>query len=152
MPTPEPVTLEGRIVRLEPLTIDHTDALAEIALAPELWRWTLNLVGNKDDLRDYVATAVAEREAGKSLPFAVIDKATGKAVGSTRYGNIDLPMKRLEIGWTWYGLAYQRTGVNTETKLLLLMHAFETLGMQRVELSRQPRLTCGRVGAHGDRI
>jgi RimJ/RimL family protein N-acetyltransferase len=143
---PEAVTLEGRIVRLEPLTIDHTDALAEVALAPELWRWTLNFVANTDDLRDYIATAVAEREAGKSLPFAVIEKATGKAVGSTRFGNIELAMKRLEIGWTWYGTFYQRTGVNTETKLLLLTHAFETLGMQRVELKTDALNAKSRAG------
>ncbi len=142
----EPVTLEGPIVRLEPLVMAHVEALAEVGLAPELWRWTLTFVANRADLRDYVATAVAEREEGKSLPFAVIEKATGKAVGSTRFANIDLVHKRLEIGWTWYGTAYQRTGVNTETKLLLLTHAFETLGLHRVELKTDSLNAKSRAG------
>jgi RimJ/RimL family protein N-acetyltransferase len=140
------VTLEGRIVRLEPLTMAHVDPLAEIGLAPELWRWTLTFIANKDDLRDYVAAAVAEREAGKSLPFAVIERATGKAVGSTRFANIDLAHGRMEIGWTWYGTAYQRTGVNTETKLLLLTHAFETLGCRRIELKTDSLNAKSRAG------
>ena len=126
--------------------IAHTDALAEVGLAPELWRWTLTLISTRDELRDYIATAVEERDAGKSLPFVVIEKATGKAIGSTRYGNIDMAHKRLEIGWTWYGTAYQRTGVNTETKLLLLTHAFETLGMRRVELKTNSMNAKSRAG------
>lgn len=147
-----PVSLEGRLVRMEPLTTAHTDRLLEVALEPELWTWTLNVVRSRDELAEYLATALAEQAAGTSLPFAVIDKATGKAVGSTRFGNIEPAHRRLEIGWTWYGTKYQRTGVNTECKLLLLTHAFETLGARRVELktdalNAKSRAAIERIGA-----
>ena len=103
-------------------------------------------------MRGYIETALAEQESGASLPFAVIAIDSGRAIGSTRYGNINLPNKRLEIGWTWYAPAYQRTPVNTECKLLLLMHAFERLGMIRVEfktdaLNEKSRNALGRIGA-----
>ena len=155
--TPEPVTLEGRLVRLEPLTMAHADALAEVAFDPDLWRWTLNVIATKDELRAYLATALEEQAAGTSVPFVVIEKATGKAIGSTRYGNIERRHRRLEIGWTWYGTAYQRTGVNTECKLLLLTHAFETLGAVRVELKTSAltapsRAAIRRLGAREEGI
>jgi N-acetyltransferase len=103
-------------------------------------------------MRGYIETALREREAGVSLPFAVIYLQSGRAIGSTRYGNINLPNRRVEIGWTWYGRELQRTPVNTECKLLLLTHAFERLAMIRVEfktdaLNNKSRNALLRIGA-----
>jgi RimJ/RimL family protein N-acetyltransferase len=130
----EPVTLQGSLVRLEPLTIEHVDGLAEVGLDPELWRWIPSQVRTREDMRSYVAKALEECERGVALPFVTIANASGRPIGSTRYGNIDLAHRRVEIGWTWITPAYQRTGANTEAKLLLLTHAFETLKLNRVEL------------------
>jgi RimJ/RimL family protein N-acetyltransferase len=131
---PEPVTLSGRVVRLEPLTLEHVEPLAAVGLDPELWRWIPNQVTTAGEMRAYVEVALDEQRRRVSLPFAIVDQASGQPIGSTRYGNIERAHRRLEIGWTWYARAYQRTGANTEAKLLLLSHAFDTLGAQRVEL------------------
>ena len=133
-PTLEPVTLEGKHVRLEPLSEAHLDDLCSVALDPEIWRWTTNSVSSRDELRDYIQLALRDARAGSALPFATIDRASGRAVGSTRFGYIALEHRRLEIGWTWLGRDYQRTAINTEAKYLMLRHAFEVLGMNRVEL------------------
>jgi N-acetyltransferase len=130
----EPVTLTGRFVRLEPLSLDHWDGLCRVGLDPELWRWIPFPVTNESEMRDYVETALADQHGGSALPFAVIDAQSGAVIGSTRYGAISEANRRVEIGWTWYARARQRTPVNTEAKLLLLTHAFERLGMIRVEL------------------
>jgi RimJ/RimL family protein N-acetyltransferase len=148
----EPLTLTGRFVRLEPLSLSHLDDLTVVGLDPELWRWIPSQVGTREEMGRYIETALAERGAGISLPFAVIHLESGRAIGSTRYGAINLPNRRLEIGWTWYAPAYQRTPVNTECKLLLLTHAFETLGMIRVEfktdaLNDKSRNALLRIGA-----
>lgn len=148
----EPVTLSGSAVRLEPLTVEHVAALARIGLEPELWRWIPTPVTTIDDMRRYVLQALDEQRRGVSLPFAIVDPARGEAIGSTRFGNIDLPNRRLEIGWTWLGSAYQRTRANTEAKLLLLTYAFETLGLNRVEfktdaLNQKSRGALARIGA-----
>ena len=130
-----PVTLDGARVRMEPLSLErHFEGLCEIGLEPELWRWTTNRVGSRDDLRRYLETALREQAEGRSLPFATVDKPGGRIAGSTRFGNIDRHNRRVEIGWTWVGRPYQRTHVNTEAKYLMLHHAFETLGCVRVEL------------------
>lgn len=129
-----PVTLEGRHVRLEPLALDHLDALCAIGLDADLWRWTPQKVTTAAQMRAYMKTALRERDEGRSLPFAIRAIADDVIAGCTRFGNIDIPNRRLEIGWTWIGRAWQRTAVNTETKLLLMTHAFETLRMHRVEL------------------
>jgi RimJ/RimL family protein N-acetyltransferase len=129
-----PVILEGPHVRLEPLAKAHLAALAEAGLDEELWRWIPVPVRTVDEMAVYVETALAERERGVSLPFAIVEKDAGRAIGSTRYGNIDRTHHRLEIGWTWVAREWQRTAVNTEAKYLLLRHAFETLGCMRVEL------------------
>lgn len=128
-----PVTLEGRIVRLEPLTLDHLDDLAEVAFAGELWRWTVVQPANRDELRAWIEAAVTTREAGAEMAFATIDRSTGKAIGSTRFMTIVPEHRRLEIGWTWVALAWQRRGANREAKYLQLRHAFEELGANRVE-------------------
>jgi RimJ/RimL family protein N-acetyltransferase len=152
MMTIQPVTLAGRHVRLEPLALGHVDGLASVGLDPELWRWNPTAVTTVDEMRDYVVTALDEQRRGMALPFAVVDQASGQVIGSTRYANIVPEHHRLEIGWTWYAVPYQRTAANTEAKLLLLTHAFETLGAMRVEfktdaLNVRSRTAIARLGA-----
>ena len=134
-----PVTLEGRHVRLEPLSESHLAAFAEVGLDQELWRWIPTAVRTSEEMAAYIRTALEEQERGVSLPFAIIEKAGGRAIGSTRYGNIDRTHRRVEIGWTWVARAWQRTPINTEAKYLLLRHAFESLGCIRVELKTDSR-------------
>src|SRR5688500_10176745 len=110
----EPHVLEGTHVRLEPLTIGHLDALTAIGLDPDLWRWTLARNHTPDDMRQYVETALAERQAGQSLPFATVERSSGRVVGSTRFAAIERMHRRVEIGWTWIARPWQRTAVNTE--------------------------------------
>jgi RimJ/RimL family protein N-acetyltransferase len=152
-----PVTLEGQHVRLEPLAMTHLAGLAEIGLDEELWRWILTAVRTKEEMAAYIETALKEQERGISLPFVQVEKATGRAIGSTRYGNIDRTHHRVEIGWTWVGREWQRTAVNTEAKFLLLRHAFETLGCIRVELktdslNEKSRAAILRIGAREEGI
>ena len=135
----EPVTLEGRIVRLEPLTFDHVPGLAAVGLDPEVWRLTIARPQTEDDLRAWAASTIRAREAGTEFPFATIDVATGQPIGSSRYMNVVLEHRRLEIGWTWVAPPWQRTGANREAKLLMLEHAFERLGLRRVEFKTDSR-------------
>jgi N-acetyltransferase len=148
----EPVTLRGPAVRLEPMTSDHVQALARVGLEPELWRWTPTAVSTAEEMRAYVQTALDEQRRGAALPFVIVDEASGQVIGSTRYANIDAANRRLEIGWTWLAPSHQRTRANTEAKLLLLTHAFETLGAMRVELktdalNEKSRRAILRIGA-----
>jgi RimJ/RimL family protein N-acetyltransferase len=129
-----PVILQGRHVRLEPLTAAHAEALAEVGLDPDLWKWIPTSVSTAKEMDAYVQTALQEQAAGSALAFALIEKSSGRAIGSTRYGNIERTHYRLEIGWTWVARDWQRTAVNTEAKYLLLRHALETLKCMRVEL------------------
>ena len=129
----EPVTLTGRIVRLEPLTLEHVPGLAEVGLDPAIWRWTLARPTTEADIRAWAASAVRARDDGTELPFATLDATSGQPIGSSRYLNIVLEHRRLEIGWTWVAPAWQRSGANREAKLLMLEHAFERLGCRRVE-------------------
>lgn len=129
-----PLTLEGTYVRLEPLSLDHLGQLCAVALDQELWRWTLTQIHGRDDLLAYIEAALREWERGTALPFATVERGSGLAIGSTRFGNIDLANGRVEIGWTWVARQWQRTAVNTEAKYLMLRHAFEVLGCERVEL------------------
>jgi len=128
-----PVTLEGRLVRLEPLSLEHVPGLADVGLDPAIWQWTIARPTTEADLRAWVEAALAGRDAGHELPFATIDQATGRPIGSSRFMNIVLEHRRVEIGWTWLAPAWQRTGANREAKLLMLGHAFDTLGCRRVE-------------------
>lgn len=130
----EPVVLESESVRLEPLESEHLEPLCEVGLPEEIWRWSPQKIKNAEDMRVYIETALAERARGVSLPFVTIDKSRKKIVGSTRFGNIDVKNRRAEIGWTWINPAWQRTFVNTQVKLLMLTHAFETWKCIRVEL------------------
>jgi RimJ/RimL family protein N-acetyltransferase len=129
----EPVILEGRRVRLEPLSLDHVAGLAEVALDPAIWQWTIARPTSEAELRVWAETALAGRASGSEFPFATIDVATGRPIGSSRYMNIVLEHRRLEIGWTWVAPAWQRSGANREAKLLMLGHAFDKLGCRRVE-------------------
>ncbi|HKV64196.1 MAG TPA: GNAT family protein [Candidatus Acidoferrum sp.] len=152
-----PVTLEGRHVRLEPLTKAHLAGLAEVGLDEELWRWIPTAVRTREEMAAYIETALDEQRRGVSLPFAILEKATGRAIGSTRYGNIERTHHRVEIGWTWVAREWQRTAINTEAKYLLLKHAFESLGCIRVELktdslNEKSRYAILRIGAKEEGI
>jgi RimJ/RimL family protein N-acetyltransferase len=153
----EPVTLEGRHVRLEPLSRAHHADLTTVGLDPELWRWIPTPVRTPEEMNAYIETALQEQERRVSLPFAIIEKSGSRAIGSTRYGNIDRTHHRLEIGWTWVAPAWQRSAVNTEAKYLLLRHGFETLGCMRVELktdslNERSRAAILRIGAREEGI
>jgi RimJ/RimL family protein N-acetyltransferase len=152
-----PVILEGRHVRLEPLAPEHTAGLAEVGLDDDLWKWIPTPVRTPEEMSAYVQTALQEQAAGTALPFALIEKSSGRAIGSTRYANIERVHHRLEIGWTWVARPWQRTAINTEAKYLLLRHAFETLKCMRVELktdslNEKSRAAILRIGASQEGI
>ncbi len=136
----EPVILEGTHVRLEPLSLErHLPQLIEIGLEPELWRWTIVWIRTADDVRRYVERALHDQVAGHAVPFATVERSSGRVVGSTRFGAIAVPHRRVEIGWTWIARPWQRTPVNTEAKYLMMRHAFEAWGCVRVELKTDVR-------------
>jgi RimJ/RimL family protein N-acetyltransferase len=143
------IVLEGRIVRLEPLELAHVPRLAEVALDPAIWRWTIARPKTEDDLRDWAAAAIRGRDAGTESPFATIERATGRPIGSTRFLNIVLEHRRLEIGWTWLAPAWQRSGANREAKLLMLGHAFDRLGCRRVEFKTDSNNEASRAALLG---
>ena len=133
-PALSPVALAGRHVRLEPLGRHHVALLAPVASDRDLWRLTREDASTPEALGAYIERALAARDEGSALPFAIVEHGSGRAIGSTRFGNYSAIDRRIEIGWTWVGRPWQRTAVNSEAKLLLLTHAFETLGIRRVEL------------------
>lgn len=148
----EPVTLGGEHVQLEPMREAHHAALAEVGLDEDLWKWIPVPVRTPEEMKAYVDAALAEQARGMSLPFTIVERATGNVIGSTRYANIERTHRRVEIGWTWVGRPWQRTAVNTECKYMLLKHAFETLGCIRVELktdslNERSRAAILRIGA-----
>jgi RimJ/RimL family protein N-acetyltransferase len=145
----EPVTLTGRRVRLEPLAEPHLDDLRVVAFDEPIWRWTIMGPQDEPGLRRWLDTALANAEAGTERPFATVDLATGRAIGSSRFMSIVPEHKRLEIGWTWVGLAFQRSGANREAKLLQLTHAFETLEANRVEFKTHSRNERSRTALAG---
>ncbi|MEX8517268.1 MAG: GNAT family N-acetyltransferase [Leptothrix sp. (in: b-proteobacteria)] len=128
----QPVTLERAPVRLEPLGLQHEAGLQAAAADGELWKLRITSVPEPDQTRAYIDTALAGQAAGHRLAFAVIESDSGRVLGSTSYHDIVPAIDRLEIGWTWYAKSVQRSAVNTTAKLLLLTHAFETLGVQLV--------------------
>lgn len=134
---PVPTTLEGRGIRLEPLTLEHESALSAAAADGQLWQLWFTGVPAPGGTRRYIETALEGQRDGHMLPWVVRDAATGAIVGSTRYHDIVKPIDRVEIGYTWYAASRQRSHVNTVCKLLLLTHAFEMLG-------------CGVVGLRTD--
>ena len=144
--------LQGAYTRLEPLTLDHVDALASVGLEPSLWSLTLTEVASVADMHEYVRAALAQEAGGAAMPFAIIDRASNRVVGSTRYLNVEIAHARLEIGSTWVAGPWQRTAINTEAKRLLLAYAFETLEAARVEfktdvLNVRSRQALARIGA-----
>ena len=152
MPWVEPVVLEGEHVRLEPLNLEHTAVLWEAGGHPELWRFMPGVIGSEEQMRETISWAVQLAEQGAGLAFATSVKATGEIVGSTGFWNLEPSHKRLEIGYTWITPRFQRSAVNTECKLLMLQHAFEQLGCNRVEfktdsLNERSRAAIVRLGA-----
>lgn len=130
----EPVVLERNGIRLEPLDAEHADGLAQAAADGELWKLWFTVVPAPHETRDYVATALRGQRDGHMLPWIVRDVETGTIIGSTRYHDIVAPIDRVEIGYTWYARSRQKTHVNTCCKLMLLGHAFDTLGCAVVGL------------------
>jgi RimJ/RimL family protein N-acetyltransferase len=130
----EPIVLEGHGVRLEPLTAAHQEGLAAAAADGRLWELWFTSVPGPPDTEKYIADALAGQQAGHMLPWAVRELATGTIAGTTRYHDIVPQVDRVEIGWTWYAARWQRSHVNTACKLLLLGHAFDTVGCQVVGL------------------
>lgn len=153
----QPITLEGKYVRLEPLTLGHLAPLCEVGLDPELWQLIPTPVNTRDDMKAYIEAALKLQAEGTALPFATVEKSSNKVVGSTRFANIDKANRRLEIGWTWIARPWQRTIINTEAKYLMLRHAFEALGCIRVELktdalNAKSRAAMLRIGAKEEGI
>jgi len=157
MAWPEPVTLEGEHARLVPLRADHGPALADVIADGELWRLWYTHVTPPEKVDTLVAHRLDMQRQGQWLPFVVQDRATGRVVGATNYLNVDAANKRVEIGGTFYAASVQRSPVNTECKLLLLTHAFESLDCIAVEfrthrLNQQSRRAIERLGAQLDGI
>jgi RimJ/RimL family protein N-acetyltransferase len=147
-----PVSLIGQCVSLVPLAESHVEGLARVGLAPELWRLQPRPIASVEQMRAYVRQALDDQREGTALPFAIVDTATDTVIGSTRFMDIAPAHRRLEIGATWLSPSHQRTGANTEAKFLLLRHAFEALGMQRVVfktelLNEASRAAIARLGA-----
>jgi RimJ/RimL family protein N-acetyltransferase len=134
MITLAPITLEGHGVRLEPLTADHRDGLVAAATDGRLWELWFTSVPEPDQAATYIANALDGQKAGHMLPWAVRELASDTIVGTTRYHDVVPQIDRVEIGWTWYAGRWQRSHVNTACKLLLLEHAFDTLGCKVVGL------------------
>jgi len=152
-----PVTLEGHGVRLEPLASTHVDALAAAAADGRLWELWYTSVPEPQQTAAYVAQALDGQRAGHMLPWVVRDLATDTVVGTTRYHDIVPNIDRVEIGWTWYAARWQRTHVNTACKLLLLTHAFDTLGCAVVGLRTDnfnfaSQRAIAALGAHKDGV
>ena len=136
----EPVTLAGTAVRLEPLAEGHLEGLFAAAQDPDTWLYMASDPSTSlEKMRAWLEAALAAREAGSTQPFAIVERASGKPVGSTRYFDISPTDRHLEIGHTWLAAAVRRTPVNTECKYLLLCHAFEELGAVRVQLKTDRR-------------
>ena len=124
----EPTTLQARGVTLSPLSLEHETGLAAAAADGDLWSIRVTSVPEPDQTRKYIEDALAMREAGNRFAFVILETATGKVLGSSSYHDILPSVKRVEIGYTWYAKSVQRSHVNTTCKLLLMSHAFETLG------------------------
>jgi len=136
----KPIILQGKQVRLEPMTEAHIPGLAEIGVGQPFWDFMVyGRMETADDMRGWVQDILSRAEKGKDLPFVAIQLESGRVAGATRYMNIMPNDRGLEIGGTWYGPEFQRTVVNTECKYLLLSHAFETLGCIRVQLKTDLR-------------
>ncbi|TVX94377.1 GNAT family N-acetyltransferase [Paenibacillus agilis] len=135
----ESIILEGEGVRLVPLEQHHAEELYEAGCYKEIWTYLPIVVNSLDDMRSWIEAALSRKKQGFEYPFAVLNKETNVCIGSTRFMNMDLQNKGLEIGWTWYTPALWRSRVNTECKYLLLQYAFEQLQLIRVQLKADTR-------------
>jgi RimJ/RimL family protein N-acetyltransferase len=132
----KPITLEGAAVRLEPLRPEHASLLWDVVKddMEETFRWLPYSMAKPRDFQTVVEKALAELQRGESIPFATVERSSGRVIGSTRYMNIDAANRKVEIGSTWIAPAWQRTAINSEAKYLMIRHAFEDWGCLRVEL------------------
>lgn len=149
-----PLTLEGSVVRLEPIRREHAELFWEVAKddLEDIFRWIPYPMKTREDFRTLIDKAFSEQERGESVVFATVERGSGRAIGSTRFMNIDRANRRVEIGSTWISPAWQRTAMNTEAKYLMLRHAFEVWGCMRVELktdalNQKSRNAILRIGA-----
>jgi RimJ/RimL family protein N-acetyltransferase len=150
-------TLKGNLVTLIPLQRDHSDALVEAASDGALWELWYTSVPNSKTIDAYLDQAFKDQDEGRALLFSVVDSATQKIIGTTRYCNAETEEHRVEIGYTWYAKSFQKTGVNTECKYLLLTHAFEALNAIAVEFrthwhNQASRAAIARLGAKQDGV
>ena len=157
LPQPMDATLVGQNIELRPLRLEHKQALLEAAADGELWNLKVTAVPGPETIDEYISTAMAGREAGTVMPFIIMQRETGRVVGSTRFWKIDPVNRKLEIGHTWLSASVQRSGVNTEAKLLLLTYAFEVMNSVRVqfttdELNGKSRAAILRIGAKQEGI
>ncbi len=152
-----PVVLQAHGVRLEPLGMEHEAGLRAAAADGELWNLRITSVPRPEDTAAYIAHALEMQARGERLPWAVVDATSGRVLGCTSYHDILPAVRRLEIGWTWYARSVQRSHVNTAAKLLLMQHAFDTLGCQVVgwrtdHLNAASQRAIERLGAHKDGV
>jgi N-acetyltransferase len=152
-----PVTLSARGIQLVPLGLEHEAGLRAAAADGELWKLRITSVPEPENTRKYIEDALAMREAGHRFAFAVLDEVSGKLLGCSSYHDIVPAVKRVEIGWTWYGQSSQRSHVNTTAKLLLMTHAFETLGCHVVgwrtdNFNFKSQAAIERLGANKDGV
>ena len=153
----QPVTLTGSLVSLQPITPGHERGLIEATQDGSLWQLWFTSVPSPEQVGAYIATALDLQHMDSALAFSIIEISTGRILGSTRFCNIDAKNRRVEIGYTWYRQSAQRTGVNTECKLLLLQHAFEQLQCIAVEFrtnwhNHKSRAAIARLGAKQDGV
>jgi N-acetyltransferase len=153
----KPVSLEGKAVSLIPFELDHLSALGEIAMDEEVWRHLSTALATTEQLRAFGELAVRERASGNALPFTIVERASGRFVGCTRYFDLKPEHRSLEIGYTWLARSVWRTRVNTECKYLLLEHAFEKRDCIRVQLctdakNQRSRKAIARLGAQEEGI
>ena len=153
----EPIILKGRHATLEPLAPEHHDALVAAASDGELWKLWYTSVPTPDKMGEYIGKALDMRDQVGAMPFVIRDNRNGDIVGCTRFCNVDATHRRVEIGYTWYAASAQRSGINTESKLMLLTHAFETLACIVVEfrthwMNQQSRAAIARLGAKQDGV
>lgn len=151
------ITLTGRHVRLEPVSIHHAEGLRRAVSDGELWKLFVTLVPHADAIASYIEDARLLQQSGDGLTFAIIDQVSGLVVGSTRFTKADLAYKRVGIGHTFVAKTYQRTGINTDAKFLMLQYAFEALHLNRVELiadylNTRSRRAIERIGAKQEGI
>ncbi|WP_018656870.1 GNAT family N-acetyltransferase [Actinomadura flavalba] len=149
--------LSNEHVLLSPITEEHREPLRKIALDPDIWHYFVTLVETDEDYARYFAEALADQAAGRRAVYVVVDRASGHVAGSTSFGNLNEADARIEVGWSWLGSDFRGTFLNRWTKLLMLTHAFEELGAERVEfktdeLNTQARRGLRNIGAHEEGV